>query len=784
MLYREGNKDEVAWERKRSPVLPPSERTGLASASLTPIGADFTWEMNDFSCGMGRYRWLPSDQAAQSEYAYGDGVVADVMGELSLGASVREAAIMLRNPGGELGATTGWTDSGDVDVSAGVLPNTGSYSIKATFSGNGAGTIFQDIANDAVFRGVSMTWRVYAKKTSGAAVETWSVYIDDGVGTTTGTGVILTSAYQELTVTRTIDGSSTKLNIGVVRTATTAADAVVHFDDFVEVSVSQSPLKKFAVHLTALFAIGDKVLFHWNTTTEVFDPVYYTATTITDMVSFGGYLFLARGSSTAYVYAAAPQTASPAMITSTLATNSNRDQQANFFVKVRDVIWKARNSDTVASVVGSGAGGAINGGAGWTEIVISDTNQNFTNLIPFSDVPIPCKADGFFVFDRSESVASFFDVSTEFLQHASDNNFKVALAWRGWLYMSVLEHAIMRYDGVNFQEVGFLVEYPQFDDFSGKVLAFASDARHLYVMVDTLDADYATTETTFLLSLQEVRIGDSVTWIAHTEHELALGGTTMAMIPFSNNLFVGAARKPTLGTTEGAHCYRIGLPTRGVPSHSRSFDLRHTATFVTPWWDGGYPDLLKAIRTLQIRMPDAVPGDQSVNIKGMIDSDTDWTNITTVTSAGFQTLSIETLAATLKSARRIRFQFTLNAGSAVDTPRAFPTAGPIIRLPIVLHTTPMPQQDDEITMQILVAENLPILTGALETVSPASLLTKLNAYKDSATFPLTLKEDLDRDGTVISRRVVITQVAERRQFDHSVYGHAWVYQLTCVEVPV
>src|SRR3990167_2098894 len=92
MLYRE-DREKPAWERKRAAILPPSERTGLASASLTPIGTDFTWEMNDFSCGMGRYRWPPDDSSGHNEYAYADGVVSDIQGELSMGASIREAAV-------------------------------------------------------------------------------------------------------------------------------------------------------------------------------------------------------------------------------------------------------------------------------------------------------------------------------------------------------------------------------------------------------------------------------------------------------------------------------------------------------------------------------------------------------------------------------------------------------------------------------------------------------------------------------------------------------------------
>ena len=278
MLQR-GPQNEPAFQRKRAPIYTPAGRTGRSVYTTNPVppAHDLTWEPDDFSFGFGMFRWSPWDSVdQQSRYAYADGIWTDTETELSLAQAVKEADILIQNPGMERGVTTGWTASGGATLAVGTSPNEGDFSFNIVVTSGNAGQILHTIANYQLLAGREITIRCVAKKTAGDGAEDWAIKIDDGVATTTGTAVVLTSAYQLLSCTRTINAGATKVDIILLRGTAPANATTVEADDWVETARcggSGGAILKFITHRSKVYAMTPQVVFVWDSTNLKFSPV-------------------------------------------------------------------------------------------------------------------------------------------------------------------------------------------------------------------------------------------------------------------------------------------------------------------------------------------------------------------------------------------------------------------------------------------------------------------------------------------------------------------------------
>ena len=788
MLYRDSKNNAPAFTRRRSQIYTPAGRVGrgLGTGFPVPPSYDLTWEPDNFSFGFGMYRgnpWESTDQ--QSRYAWADGVWADTDGELTLSQAIKEADVLIQNPGFERGVTTGWTATGAAVLAAGTSPNSGDFSLAMTFNAATIAGASQNITNYVLLGGREVTFRVMAKKTAGAAVETCRLTLNDGATTTNGTAVILTSAYQELVVTKTMQATPTECTLVLERAATTDGASTLHWDDVIETARCGADggggIFKFVRHRSNLYAMNSQVVFVWSTTNLKFSPVRMLANStgaFTDIMSFKGNLFLCRGNATAFEFTGTPDTLlSNTWTVSALTGNSNRDRNANYMLRIRDIVWKVRNP---SSGDNSSAAYGADPTVSFAELAVGDTYSNFTGLHAVIDTPIVGKENGLWVYSRADT--QFFDIAPEYENYYSTFHWSRALAWRGWLYTNADPQALWRYDGVNLQEVGFLLDAPQFDDMTARVLAVGQNSQRMFVLADSTATDNSVSEQTWLCSVQEVRIGPSLHWIIHTEHALTMGDVTQALYFDTNTLYAGGTILRAGQTKSMACAYRLIQPTVGTPAHGRSQDLRFTGTIITPWWDGGYPDSNKALRQLILRL-DGLTATETVKVDIQIDEDTTWTTLQTFTSNGIKTLSIETQADTKKSAKRCRFRFTLSAGTATTTPRTYPTTSPKIKLPFILHTSLMPTRQSELEFKVLIGDDLPTL-GGRELETAAQLLSVMNGYINDATFPITITEDIDGDGTITTYRAVINEVNQTEDFESPERGRMFVYTIKAIEVPV
>ena len=111
----------------------------------------------------------------------------------------------------------GWTDDSaangtvDFDNTEDARPDLfGAQACKITATATG-NMISQSLANPTVWRSKEINFTVYFKKSAGASGI--QLIVDDGVGTTTGTAVTSAADWTKVTGARTVDASTTQVNL-------------------------------------------------------------------------------------------------------------------------------------------------------------------------------------------------------------------------------------------------------------------------------------------------------------------------------------------------------------------------------------------------------------------------------------------------------------------------------------------------------------------------------------------------------------------------------------------
>ena len=184
---------------------------GQSSYDDTSPNLDLVFEQNSWHKGLGQ-TIAQRRGVDDSRYAYSNGVLTQFEGQMVSGYYEDVVDILLKNPrfeNAEEGASTGWTAS-NVTLST---DRTNQYSddqcLGITVDSNN-GTVTQRYGSDAtLFRGQSLTLRVYAKRLSGSG--TIRANLIDSAGTTNGSTSSPTS-YTQIEVTRSIDAGATTID--------------------------------------------------------------------------------------------------------------------------------------------------------------------------------------------------------------------------------------------------------------------------------------------------------------------------------------------------------------------------------------------------------------------------------------------------------------------------------------------------------------------------------------------------------------------------------------------
>lgn len=229
----------------------------------------------------------------------------------------------------------------------------------------------------------------------------------------------------------------------------------------------------FELFGSTLYVATATKIYSWSTGDAHWDlkKTYSTGDNITDLHSFGGYLFVGRGASTAYDY-----TSDGANYTTSTLT----DGYANGFLTAPAgagttmILWKWKTPNQIAS-----HSTGLNGTQWTTAAYIGDSGYNITNLLLPHDNLFVGKVDNLYHYD---SDGKSYPLMPELRCAQSTNNFKSTTYWQGSAYFSLGSRVgeVTAYS--SFDNVGPLDHLEHISQ-TGSCVALTSDRDWVYAFM-------------------------------------------------------------------------------------------------------------------------------------------------------------------------------------------------------------------------------------------------------------------------------------------------------------
>jgi hypothetical protein len=494
---------EGTWVGLRAFENPETGAINLVEGRIPPFGArqsqgqvgledrdpltHLIWKQDDWSAGalvesadLNNKGYIDSSMDPMFEGYVGPGIARNF--GTNRGNDTAPIGVVLVDPFFEApAAKTGWTDdsssNGTVTFGDSTNPRTelfGSQDCKIVSTATGD-MISQVVANHVQWRGKVLTFACYLRRTAGSG--SIRVKVTDSAGSTTGT-VITASGYTRSTVNHTVNGSASSLKVVIE-----ATDAGTFYADDASVYVGSSLAGTRVVeHAGSLYAGFGRMVCQLRTGTVdkfVWDAVYVGPSDVTDLIEYEGssgneYVYAAYGGSNPYIYGGdASWTAS---------TLSGTNDNAIYFAKSRDTLWKSETSNTIKSATNPENGGS------WSSVyTIGGSDHAITRLHGHNDTIMVGKEDGFWVYRRvyndGGSANIFENQTNEYASAPHSDNFSNGAPYKGSLYMNTGTHGFARIIGGSALEELNVFDRPQAGA-KGVVRAIAGDAHQLWCVVD------------------------------------------------------------------------------------------------------------------------------------------------------------------------------------------------------------------------------------------------------------------------------------------------------------
>ena len=556
-----------------------------------------------------RFDTASSANRARAKYGYTEGVLAMFKGELALGYQEEDVDVILRNGRFEFGATTGWSTSNVTLAINSANERNGEFAAQATV-GADSGYIYQDYGGTvSVSRSREITFSAYLYRTSGSGNA--ALKIVDSAGSTTGSTVTHSDGYGVAHVTRTINSGATSLQFQIVFSADEDVWLVDDMSAMPTGGVSFTPVQEFEDN--AYVGMG-RTICKWDDSNFRWNPVYWDASyTITDLISFEGNLYAARGTSANYLYSGNGTTWSDP------SNNSGNPSLAVYFSRCRNANgdWALAKSRTNQVAISTNATDTANFGA---EIQVGDSDRSINKLFSSSDVLFVGREDGLFSYNTTTN--NFEDLQPEANLFPDVDNFKSAIGRAGVIYASGGDQSLWKITpsggGYAWQDLSYLFKAPAFRGFGGRITGLAQDRNNLWLaLADDLDSNIGfpydfpiafgtagISKKIRILSLRTQRDDASgVEEIAHTITVFSDVTSVTQVGRFSGDsrgsLFVcGSFSNSDLGDATNdtePRIVRIRMPIKNEhPSQNATTEHRLSGYFYTPWVNFNYPDVTKA----------------------------------------------------------------------------------------------------------------------------------------------------------------------------------------------
>mgnify|MGYP003627841540 CR=1 FL=1 len=394
--------------------------------------------------------------------------------------------VALANPGFESTITSNasdWTaigSGGAVDLDNTTDPRTtlaGSQHLRITATGAGRGAKVVATTH-TLWRGKSITFGVYLKRAAGTTNGV-KLTIDDGAGNTSSS-TVTASSYTYTTVTRTIDGSSTKLEFIIQSTGSDTFDAD---DATIYSGTSLAPTRIATIsdgtycafgRLLCKLEIGTLNKYRW-------EPVHIATSDFTDLVAYKNRLYAGLGYSIQYLYS----DAGDGTTWNTATAGTTVDEYAKHFAVVGNKLWKSESDSTVRSGTA-----ALEDGDTWTTAVtVGTTDDPITRLHSTFNTLWVGKEDGYFsylaTYDDGTSFNDFINQKPGFVAAPSSDNFRSGVTdpEGRFFYVSTGRTGFMRHNNFTKERIGFRFMMPH-ADIGGRIGSVAVDKDSVYIFGD------------------------------------------------------------------------------------------------------------------------------------------------------------------------------------------------------------------------------------------------------------------------------------------------------------
>ncbi len=737
LLEDEEGKLLYGWEL--APALAPGVESKDVQYGQYDPSQELVWSQDDWQGGALRFYYNPRDPA---KYAVADGVWALSPNELSTAGYAEPLTFGVLNGSFEMGDTTGWSHSGLTLTVVTTAPYRGIYHLQAASFAT-SDYAYSTLANGTRWAGAVVMVQAFVR--GSAAGGTLRVQIVETGGastpTTSGTGVVLTTTYQQISATVTLQSDTTGIDIRIQMEDDGGSARTVYIDDVNAYAGGTTTPHSIAtpVNLRQLVQNGklllatESAVWLYTEITHYWALQKYFGQAITGAEVFDDRLFIGQGESTAYQYS---DVADPA--TWTVSTIASTGKNANYFGKTLNAngnwaLAKTLNDDDVHL-----ATDPTNTGSWGSAINVGKDDHGVTNVYNLGGTIAVGKQDGFYQFlslDGSQFVNVYPMDSA-----VNSRNFRRGIVYENLFWTVVNDTGLSVFNGVRWQSMNWLFRTPGFSEFGNSIKGFGTDGEWLYLALEDSTAP-TTDKTCYLLAVQN----QESAWVCHTIASFK-ASDVIDMVIWRDAAAAAAAfnrRFIYIHGNDGSSdiSYRFPLPERSnTPRRSTYPLLPLTSTFITSYWDGNRPQVQKVAHDLDL-ITEELTANVSITVDYQKDNETSWTAIN-ASDATFNTSPYETIAFTAGTTFRrirLRFTFTSNVTTATAVLKAF-----------VLHMHWRPDRLQQWLLVGAIEDGLRGLQGAAPALPAKQMLTQLATLRDA-------KADVtftDIDGTTHTGHIV------------------------------
>lgn len=747
LLTDENGRLMYSWEL--APSLAPDVTPEDVSYGQFTEDQELTWKQNDWSGGALQFYY---SAAQPNRYALADRIWAATPNELSLGPAPKEVTFGVRNGAAQLNATTGWTASGITISVVTTAPHTGERHFQGldwSTSDYAEFTVIQ--TEQPAARWQSQTIVLTARVRGSAAGGTMRMQIVETGGastpTTNGSTVRITTSYQTITATVSVQADTTGITGRIEMSADGGSDRTIYFDSAQAFAGSIAPNAKNARMRFMngdLYCVTNLAVWKLDEANDYWSLQKVHAA-ITGFSVWDDRLLVGQGESTAYQY-------SDVQDATVWTAASGGGNKANFFGKTLNVNgeWaavKTLNDDELYLTTDP------TGTPTWgSALEVGKDDHDILQVYELDGTLGVAKEDGFYQYLTLDG-NRFANMYPGAEAMADVDNFSRGIMHGGLFYTIVGEGGLIRWTGTRWEDLSDLLRNPAFTELGFRIRALGTDGKKLYVLLEDLNADSITKEC-WLFSLQQFRGG---AWEVHSLTTMVMSDALDIQVFKSSG---GTNRFLYINgdINDEAFTHRIQLPNRSdTPRRATNPDMALSGFLITPYMDWDRAQVEKSIDRLRTISETLTTQQQEIAIAYEIDNETSFTDINASNSV-FSISPQQGITFTEGvTARRIRFKITMTSISATVTGvlKAF-----------VLEANWRPPRFRVWRMTAALEDRVRNLQGVTNTLPLARQINRLTRLKNEVS-PLKMV-DIDNDehrAHIISMsegQVMVSPVAGQR----------------------